>query len=264
MTILTLISFICIGCIAGLLSGLFGIGGGVVTVPCLALVFYLMGFEPIHRMQMAIGTSLASMVITTASSTWAHDTRNGVLWKIVIKMLPGIILGCITGSILSHKLTEFSLEIFFGLFAIAIGIYSVKPYKKNPYYKQFKLRYLTWTMIGFFISIIAALLGIGGGIITVPLLVYLGYPDRNAIGTSVASGFIITLLAALLFLYLGLSDVSEAYSIGYLYLPAFFSIGVPTVFTAIVGAKLAHTLPIKKLRLFFGIAMIIVGIIMVI
>src|SRR5262245_7477923 len=120
--ILTLIAYAVVGAAAGILGGLLGIGGGVITVPCLYYIFYLIGYPHQYLMLLAIGTSLAAMVFNTASSTWAHHGRGFVLWDVFRKMTPGLILGSIIGALTAKYLPETILEIIFGVFLCILAV----------------------------------------------------------------------------------------------------------------------------------------------
>jgi uncharacterized membrane protein YfcA len=251
-----------LGIVAGLLSGLLGIGGGVVTVPCLVLIFGLLKFPPDSIMHMAIGTSLAAMVFNTISSTWAHNRRGAVLWDVVIRMMPGIVVGSILGALVAHLLSGDILEIAFGLFAICLGIYLLRPYHLHEGDHRLPGT-VALSGVGCGLGWISNILGIGGGIITVPILVAYRVPEKKAIATSAATSFSISLLGALSYLYFGLKHASVKESIGYLYLPAFIVISIATFLAAPYGAKLTHILSPPLLRRIFAGALILTGLVMV-
>src|SRR5690348_6236268 len=116
MFIFSLVAYAIIGLIAGFLGGLLGISGGLVTVPCLFLIFKMLHFPSVYLMQLAIGTSLAAMVFNAISATYTHHHQKGVNWKLVRTMLPGLILGCIAGAFVSYLLPGFILELIFAVF----------------------------------------------------------------------------------------------------------------------------------------------------
>jgi len=263
MEFLALVIYVLIGGIAGLLAGLLGISGGVITVPCLMFVFRFLDFPSDILIHMAIGTSLSAMVFNAITSAWAHERRGAVLWKLVIPMVPGLLLGSIIGSLVARVLPDLILKEIFAIFECLIGIYFFLPYKEKTYEDLFPMpRQLGLNLIGFGIGGLSSLLGIGGGIITVPILLAIQVPVKKAIGTSAATGFLITLTAAIAYLFFGLGKVTHADSIGYLYLPAFLIISIVTAFTAPYGAKLAHVLPTPLLRRIFAVALFLAGILM--
>jgi len=256
--ILEIVSFAAIGVLAGVLSGLIGIGGGVVTIPCLLLVFKFLDIPPSVTMHLAIGTSLAAMVFTTLSATYSHYKRGGILFPIVKPMSLGIIVGALVGAMIARILPGGFLQSLFGLFEVALGIYFLFPEKKIKPERSLP-RFWILSMIALGVSTFAAMLGIGGGLITVPILTYFQLPVKKAIGTSAALSFLISLFGALSFLFLGMhaSHVDDA--VGYLYMPAFIIISSIAFFAARYGTQLAHRLPTSILRRVFGIALLLAG-----
>ena len=260
--ILAIILYAIIGSTAGLFAGLLGISGGVITVPCLFFIFRFLDFPQAFCMQMAIGTSLAAMVFNTLSSTWAHSKRKVVVWDIFKGMLLGIILGSLLGAYFGDRLSSVFLAMIFGLFACLLGINFLYPYftltsrkKKNP-------GAVRLTLYGVFIAFISNILGIGGGIITVPILLHHQIPERRAIGTSAATGFVITFFGALSYLYFGYGELSLPYTFGFIYLPAFLTIGLTSSISAVYGAFLTQRLSPPLLRRIFGLALLAVGLVM--
>lgn len=255
-------AFILIGILAGLSAGLLGISGGLVTVPLLALVFHFMGFPQAFLMQMAIGTSLAAMVFTGIASSWAHHLKGAVLWDVIKPMLLGLFFGSVLGALIAHLLSSVLLELFFGVVAIIIGIYFYRDrFKFHPEIKRVPKWY--FTLWGFGIAFISNILGIGGGIITVPILISHHYPEKKAIGTSAASSMMISFLGALAYLYFGMHQITFPGSIGYLFLPAFIGVSIASMIAAPFGVKLAHSLPENRLKKIFGVFLIIVGLRMI-
>jgi uncharacterized protein len=262
VSLITIVLYIFIGIVAGFLGGLLGIGGGLVVVPALLLIFYLFDFPTAYAMQVAVGTSLGAMVFTAASSAWAHYKQKGVYWRSFIYLAPGIVLGAILGAFIADYLPSKQLMFIFGFFITIIGIYFLFQNKIEENQEEKTLHFSVMSGIGILIGSISSVLGIGGGIITVPLLAAIGVPLRNAISTSAVAGFLIALIGAASFLLLGLNHTTFPESIGYLYIPAFFVIGLSATITAPFGAKLAYTLPTFVLRRVFGVVLCIVGVIM--
>lgn len=260
MEIFALIAFLGVGALAGLIGGLLGLSGGVVTVPALFGIFHLIDVPQDVRMQMAIGTSLSAMILTGLASTWAHNRHEGVIWNIVFSMLPGILLGCLLGAFVSDFLSGVILQIVFGLFVCVLGAYVLLQKKRPKPAKRPPKTVYTWLGLG--IGSVASLLGIGGGIFTVPLLISYRFPEKKAIGTSAAVGLFITTIASLAYLYFGRDAAKIPYALGYIYLPAFALVGLATIFFAPLGVKLAHRLENKTLRRVFAGTLILVGILM--
>lgn len=261
--IMTLILYAIIGIFAGFIGGLLGVGGGLVVVPALIFMFQYLDFPLTYAMQVAVGTSLGAMVFTAASSAWAHYTQKGVYWHLFRVLAPGIILGAILGAVIADYISTASLKMIFGVFAILIGIYFLFSQEFKESRTKLAPHLILWIIIGVIIGSISSILGIGGGIMTVPILTAFGVPIRNAISTSAATGFLIALIGAISFLYLGMHQDTFSGSIGYLYLPAFISIGITSSLMAPYGAKLAYKFPTKILKRIFGIFLIATGIGMV-
>ncbi len=256
-------AYLLIGILAGFIGGLLGLSGGVITVPCLFIIFRTLDFPQGYLMHMAIGTSLAAMVPNSFVSAWVHNRRGAVAWHLIRLLLPSVLIGSIIGAVLAHYTPGVWLEAFFGLFALAYGLYLLLK-KRPPSGKERQLGWWTCSWMGFSIGSISNLLGIGGGIITAPLLMSYRYEEKISIGTSAAIGVVVTLFGALAYLYLGIDTIHVSKSIGYLYIPAFLVIAVASALTAPYGAYLAHRLSGKNLRRVFAIALLIIGLLMII
>lgn len=254
--------FILLGVVAGLISGLLGISGGVVTVPALFLIFKFMNNMPASLiMHLAIGTSLASMVFSSLSSLCFHQKRGAVLWPLVLVLLPALIVGSLTGGVLANYLSGRVLKVIFGAFAFCVAIHFFmppRPIKESQPLPSKK----GLTAVGFGTAALANILGIGGGIFIAPFLMHHHISHRHAIASSAATGFFITLLGACSYLYFGWSNTSST-TLGYLYLPAFFTLSVVTLLVAPFGVALAHKLPISIVRRIFALVLLIIGIFMV-
>ncbi len=261
MEIWPLVAFVVVGIVAGTLSGLLGISGGIVTIPCLILIFHLMDFPAVYIMQLAIGTSLAAMVFNAIASTWSHHHHKAVIWEFVKKMIVGISLGSVIGAFIGDTLPTAILELIFGVFAIGLGIYF---YREQTvfHHEQIAPSKGALNAWGVAIGTLSSLLGIGGGSMTVPLFLHYKIPLKKAIGTSAATGVVITFVGAVSYLIFGLNEAFYSYSIGYIYLPAFAVLAVTTFFAAPLGAKLTQTIETSKLKKIFGIVLILTGIFM--
>lgn len=262
MTLLILLLFAVVGVGAGLIGGLLGISGGLITVPSLLFIFSYLDFPPDYVMHLAIGTSLASMVINACSSTMAHHQRGGVIWKLVRSLFPGLVLGSVLGAFIARELTSNTLQYFFGTFVVLLGIYMLisrpKQTRNSPYLPPGPIV----SILGFLIAGLSNILGLGGGSMVVPALLAFRVRMRRAIGTSAATGLIITTMGALSYLYFGYGKDTTPFSIGYLYIPAFIMLSVATFIAAPYGAKLTHYLPSSILRRIFAVALIATGTLM--
>lgn len=262
MELLSYLAYVLIGILSGLIAGLLGVSGGLVTVPLLALLFHFMGLPQAYLMHLAIGTSLAAMVFTAISSSIAHHLKGAVLWDLIKVLFPGLLVGALLGALIARFLSSVILELLFGLFAVGMGIYFYKDHFriKTEIRKLPRWHFMLW---GFAIAGLSTILGVGGGIFAVPLLVSYHYPEKKAIGTSAALGMIVSFLGALSYLWLSRHESIVPHAIGYLFLPAFIAISIASVCAAPFGAKWAHQLPEKKLRALFGIFLVVAGLLMV-
>ncbi len=261
MEMIPLLAFLGVGILAGLIGGLLGLSGGVVTVPALVFIFPLIGIPETQVTHMAIGTSLAAMVFNGIVSTWSHHLRKGVLWELFLSLLPWITIGALFGGIVANFISDFVLENLFGFFICFLGIYLFWPPRKKKELREFNKHSIFWCGTG--VGTIAGVLGIGGGVFTVPLLIHFNYPEKKAIGTSAAISLVVTTVTALTYLYFGLKTVKTPESLGYIYLPAFVFIGLGAMFLAPLGAKWAHAIDGLLLRRIFAAVLIIIGILMI-
>lgn len=258
---LPLFIYALIGICAGFLGGLLGIGGGIVVVPSLLLTFAYFGPSTQYAMQVAIGTSLGAMVFTAISSGWSHYLKGGIYWHYFLPLAPGIIVGAILGGWVADSLPSKILSQIFGVSLFLIGIYFLSSLEQKEQETQGNnLPPFILGVMGIGIGAFSSILGIGGGIMTVPLLVHFRTPLRNAISTSAALGFCIALFGAISFLSFGLLHESCSKCLGYLYVPAFIVIGIASSAAAPYGAKWVYILPTAVLRKIFGLFLIAVGI----
>ncbi|NJD90222.1 MAG: sulfite exporter TauE/SafE family protein [Geobacter sp.] len=250
------------GAVAGLLAGLLGVGGGIVIVPMLKFTFAAQHLPPEHIQHLALGTSLATIVVTSISSFMAHHSKGGVNWIAVRRISPGILFGTFAGSIVAARLSGNFLTWFFAGFTFLVAwqmILDVKPHSSRqlPGFAGF---FATGTVIGG----ISSLVGIGGGTMSVPFLIWCNQPARIAIGTSAAIGFPIAISGAAGYLFNGLGAMDlPRYSAGFIYLPALVGIAATSYLTAPLGARLAHMLPVSKLKKGFAVLLIATGLKMV-
>ncbi len=255
-----IISLLVLGAVAGVLAGLLGIGGGAVIVPALVWIFHSVEKIPEqHLMHIAIGTSLATIVVTSMTSIWAHHKRGAVQWPVVAQLAPGIVIGALLGAVVADFLSSETLRIVFGVFLVLLSIEMTFGKKPAPH-RQLPNRIATGG-VGVVIGTISSLVGIGGGSLTVPFLAFCNVALRNAVATSAACGFPIAVSGAVGFIATGWNAENlPEYSLGYIYLPAFLFIALISMLTAPLGAKLAHTLPTQVLKKFFGVFLACVGI----
>ncbi len=253
-TILTLLGVaVAAGVAGGILAGLLGVGGGIVIVPALYFALSLTGMEPGPTMQLAVGTSLATIVFTSISSAWGHHKRGAIdisllkLWAPSI--LVGVVLGSFTGGLVDGR-------ILIGVFAVVAAAVAIDMVlrKNGDGVEPRNFSKPVWAGFGVFAGTVSSMMGIGGGTVCVPLLNFLGYDIRRAVGTSAAIGFVIGLPGAVIYMLTGLgSEGLPPFSVGYVNLVAVAVIIPLTTTFAGVGVKLAHTIPHRALRLSFGL-----------
>ncbi|MFH7325819.1 sulfite exporter TauE/SafE family protein [Desulfurivibrio sp. C05AmB] len=247
-----------LGAVAGVLAGLLGIGGGLVIVPMLVFALAWQGVAAEHLMHLALGTSLATIIFTAVSSFMAHHRRGAVRWEVVRRIVPGILVGTLGGTFVAAALSTNFLKGFFVLFLYFVAFQMLTGRKPNP------SRELPGPAgmfgAGGTIGIFSSLVGIGGGTLSVPFMVWCNIGLHQAIGTSAAIGFPIAVAGTIGYVVngLGASDL-PAYSLGFIYLPALLAIVAASVFTAPLGVRLAHSLPVDRLKKIFALLLIAVG-----
>lgn len=250
--------YLALGAVAGILAGLMGIGGGLVIVPMLVFCFTGLGMEHTHIMHLALGTSLASIIFTAVSSFMAHHRRGAVRWDVVRRIVPGIIAGTLFGAYIASLLSTDLLKGIFGLFLYYVAIQMLLDKKPNPSRQLPGAAGMFGT--GSLIGIVSSLMGIGGGTMSVPFLVWCNISIHKAIGTSAAIGFPIAIAGTVGYILTGLGiENLPRYSIGYIYMPALAGIVSASMLTAPLGARLAHWLPVPKLKKIFAVLLLIVG-----
>jgi uncharacterized membrane protein YfcA len=257
MTEITLYLFT--GAVAGLSAGLLGIGGGLIIVPILFFIFSAQAVPAAHVMHMALATSLATIVITSLSSARAHHKRGAVLWPLVISLSPGIIIGAWLGAMLASSLASDILKPVFGVFELLVAIHLLINYKPDTHSSSISTA--TSTIGGVVIGGVSSTVGIGGGTLTVPFLLWHNISIRNAVASSAACGFPIAVAGTAAYIVSGWNTAGlPAYSLGYVNLPAFAVIIVTSIIAAPAGAALAHKLPEKTLRHFFALCLLALAI----
>lgn len=247
-----------VGAVAGILAGLLGIGGGLVIVPMLIFCLTRQGISDQAIMHLALGTSMASIMFTAVSSFWSHHRRGAVKWIVVRRIVLGIFVGTFVGTCVAAGLSTPILKGFFVIFLYYVGIQMITGKKPKPG-RQLPQRTGMFG-VGNVIGIVSSLVGIGGGTLSVPFMVWCNVPLHQAIGTSAAIGFPIAVAGTVGYIYNGLSAASlPEYSLGFVYLPALAGLIITSVMTAPIGVRLAHSLPVDKLKQFFAILLLVVA-----
>ncbi len=250
--------YLATGLLAGLLAGLFGIGGGLIIVPLLLISFRIQGVHEAVSTHLAVGTSLASIVITGISSVRAHLREVELNWPLVIQLTLGMVLGAQLGGDLASGLSGELLRRLMGSFALLVAL--ILWFDWHPSGKPARVYPLERGLVGFAIGILSALFGIGGGTATVPYLRWRGEPLVQAIASSAACGVPITLSAALSYLYHGWQQPDlPAHAIGFIYWPALLAIIITSAVTVRLGAHLAHHLSALWLRRSFAVLQLVIA-----
>jgi uncharacterized protein len=264
MPFVEFVYFVLVGLLSGFAGGMLGVGGGVIIVALLLLILTFIGNGAQDVMQHIVATSLACITVTSVVATWVHHRRNGVIWNLLKGILPGVLVGSIFGAYIAHLISSVLLERIFGVFLILLAVYLYVRKKTKSSSKKQVHRGSIQSLMGVVISFVASALGIGGGTFYVPL--FLGYrmPMKNAVATSSACTFFNALVGTIVFIILGRNSQQMPYSLGYVYLPAFFFISIGIVFSTPIGARLAHKLPSNLLQRLFACLVLIIGILMVI
>ncbi len=243
----------------GFVAGLFGIGGGLITVPFLYYIFGSVGIDQAYLMHLAVGTSFAIIIPTSIVSVITHHKFKAVDFKIVksygIYVVCGVILGTLFTALLKTKL----LVLFFSIVVFVLGIYLLTlKEKENSVITKIKLHFKV--ILGFLVGFISAPMGIGGAVMNVPILKFFGYSINKAIGSAAAIGFLISLFGALGFLITGsYLKTNLPLSLGFLNIPAFLIFIPITTFMARIGARTAHKIDKNKISKFFGIFLLLVA-----
>ena len=244
---------------AGFAAGLFGIGGGLITVPILFYIFSSAGINPTYLMHLAVGTSFAIIIPTSTVSVITHHQHKAVDFSIVKDYGVFVITGVILGTIFAANLKTKPLILFFSLVVFALAFYLLFLKEKEKDLKV-NMGFISKVFSGLITGFIPAPMGIGGAVMNVPILKFFGYPINKAIGSAAAIGFIIALFGAIGFFISGTYlNVNLPLSFGFINIPAFLTFVPITTFMARVGAKISHKVKKKKLTKYFGLFLIIIG-----
>ncbi|MEH6455877.1 MAG: sulfite exporter TauE/SafE family protein [Cocleimonas sp.] len=254
-----LIILIITGGFAGILAGMLGIGGGILIVPVFVFIFRYQGIDSEIIMHMAIGTSLATIVVTSLSSIRAHQAHGAIKWSIAKLMAPSIIIGAFIGSAIADTLPSDTLRFIFVPFMLLVAVQMA--FGRPPEAQRQLPQKLGMSLAGGFIGSLSSILGIGGGALNVPFMTFCNVSARNAVATSAAIGFPIAVAGTIGFVISGwnVSNLPE-WSLGYINLKAALSIVIISALTAPLGAKLTHIMPVSLLKKTFALLLVIVAI----
>ena len=243
----------------GFFAGLFGIGGGLITVPFLFFIFSSLDINSNYVMHLAVGTSFSIIIPTSFVSVFTHNKHGAVDLQIIKSYAIFVIIGVIVGTSLASILKTKGLILFFTIVVYFLSIYLLFLKEKAQDTKP-NFNLLPKIVFGFVSGFVSAPMGIGGAVMNVPILKYFGYPINKAIGSAAAIGFFIALFGAIGFLISGsYLNVNLPLSIGFLNIPAFLIFFPITAFMARLGAKASHRINKKKMTKYFGLFLVVIG-----
>ncbi len=247
-----------LGTVAGVSAGLLGIGGGLILVPALLMIFPTIGIDGDHMVHMAIGTSLGAIVFASLSSVYSHHRQGGVLWGLFAKVVPGVVIGAVIGSAVAHYLPGDILKRIFGVLEILIALYMA--FGKPPAASRQLPGIVPLGGVSLSVGSIASIMGMGGGAMTTPFFLWCNVAARNAIATSAAIGLPTALSGSIGYILTGWQAPGlPEWSFGYIYLPALLGIVMFSMVFAPIGARLAHRLPAKTLKRIFSFVLMGLG-----
>ena len=254
MTVLSISIFLALGAAAGLLAGLLGVGGGLIIVAALAWLLPPFGVPDSAVMHVALATALATIIATSISSTRSHWKRGSVMWTTAAWLAPGLVIGGALGALVADRLATDTLRWFVAGFCALAALQLWFGRTPPDHGAKVEPRGPAFSGYGVVIGAISALVGIGGGSMTVPVLIAHGARPVHAVGTSAACGFAIAVASAAGFAVAGRDAVDLPWgSIGYVYLPAAAAMAVASVLCAPYGAALAHRLKGAHLKRVFAL-----------
>ena len=243
---------------AGFFAGFFGIGGGIITVPCLFYIFGSVGIDKSFIMHLAVGTSFAIIVPTAIMSVFTHYKHKAVNFSVVRTYGIFVIIGVIIGAFFAASMQTKSLVLFFSvvMYLLALNLIFLKDKTKI----KLKFNLFQRTFFGLIVGFISSLMGIGGAIMNVPILKFVGFTINKAIGSAAAIGFLISLFGCLGFLTSGLFiNTDLPLSLGFINIPAFLIFIPITIVMAKIGATTVHKMKKEIIAKLFGFFLIIIA-----
>lgn len=255
---LLIASYLILGAVAGLIAGIFGLGGGIIIVPTLIFTFSYLHFPPEVATHLAVGTSVASIAFTSLSAIYVHHRKFAINWSLAIKLSSGMIIGGLIGASLAEVLSGTILQRFFALYAFMVALqmwFSWQPKASLTLPSRFGCG-----VLGAAIGTISGLFGIAGGSLVIPILTLYRIKITEAIATASVTGFPIALSGACGYLIMGWNNPHlPDDSLGYIYWPALLGIILTSTSFAKIGAKLAHRLDPKLLKKMLSIILLLVA-----
>jgi uncharacterized membrane protein YfcA len=250
------------GSISGFLAGLLGIGGGMILIPFMILVFNHLGFNQNIIVHMAIATGMATVLFTTTSAIWAHHKHNSIDWKLVAALSPGLVIGSLVGgSEIFQAINTSWLSLVFAIFLVYTSMQMI--FKKKPVVGRAPPGNLGLFSFGTITGIVASLVGAGGAFMTVPFMLWCNVKTHTAMASSSALGLPIAIAATIGYMYGSWDNphLPEG-SLGFVYVPAVLCIVALSIFTAPFGAKMARKLNVAQLKRIFGVMLLSLAVFM--
>ncbi len=244
--------------IAGFFAGFFGIGGGIITVPCLFYIFGSTGIDKSLIMHLSVGTSFAIIVPTAMMSVYTHYKHKAVDLNILktygIFVVFGVIIGAFSAALMNTK----ALVLFFSLIIYLLALNLI--FLKDKTKLKIKFNLFQRTVFGFIVGFISSLMGIGGAIMNVPILKFVGFTINKAIGTAASIGFLISIFGTIGFLSTGIiMQKNIPLSIGFINIPSFLIFIPITIMMAKIGATVVHKVKREIIAKLFGFFLIIIA-----
>jgi uncharacterized membrane protein YfcA len=257
------LAYLICGCVIGFCAGLLGIGGGIIGIPLLFMLFTLQGVSDSISMHMAVGTLFATVIMTSIASLLSHFRSGMVLFPVFKKIIWGTMMGCILGIIIANHLNGLYLQRLFGVFLLGLALqyFFKKEIKAKDAMPKIRNIFIATTLIG----LLSGLLGLGGGIFIVPYLNWYGISMRNAIATSSACILPVAVIGAVGYMYSGMNVTSSIeYSSGFVDWPAFLGISLTSILFAPIGARVTHSISPVLLKNIFSVFLTFIGVSMLI
>ncbi len=258
--IMMIVALAALGCVAGILAGLLGIGGGIVLVPGLLYIFQALGMDSDSLIHVCVGTSLALIIPNGLMSARSHWQKDAVDMSLVKVMGIGILVGVAIGTIIADNLAGPSLQLVFACAVVVLAILMVADPSRFKVFKGMPPN--PWPSVaGTVIGSISSLIGIGGGTLSVPFMTLSMVPIHRAIGTASALGVVIAVPATLGFMYIGLGEAGRPpLSFGYVNALAWLLILPTSLLSVKLGVWMAHKAPVKMMKRIFAFFLVIVAI----
>lgn len=251
------LAYILLGLVAGFFAGLLGIGAGLIMVPTLTEMLLLQKMPPHVSLRLALGTSMAAIIISAALSARTHHRHGAVLWPVAKAITPGILIGTLAGTLVAREVSTRALAVFFVCFMLFVA--AQMTFELRPKAARGLPSQLGIAAVGLFIGLVSSMAAVGGGALSVPFLVWCSVGVHQAIGTAAAIGFPIAIGGTIGYIFNGWAQPELPFgSLGYVYLPAVAGMLAGSLITTPFGARVAHRLPARALkRIFAGLALIL-------